>query len=58
MVDNSSIELFNFGNIIAMTSLCFPDEAFESFELYSESGNITLLNASITERKTDQKKNK
>ena len=51
LVDNCSVELFTCGNRISMTALCFPDEAFESVELYSESGSTTLLKASITELK-------
>lgn len=49
LVDRSSVELFADGGRIAMTALCYPDEAFSSLEFYSESGNITLLEASVTE---------
>lgn len=49
LVDNGSVELFACENRIAMTSLCFPDEAFDSFELYAESGTVQVLNVSVTE---------
>lgn len=49
LVDRNSIELFTSGNRIAMTSLCYPDEPFDSFELYAGSGTITVLKASVTE---------
>jgi len=56
LVDNGSVELFTCGNRIAMTSLCYPDETFESFELYSEFGSIKLLKASITELNSENSK--
>jgi fructan beta-fructosidase len=56
LVDNGSVELFACGNRIVMTALCYPDEAFESFELYSKSGSIKLLKASITEINSDNRK--
>lgn len=49
LADNGSVELFACGNRIAMTSLCYPDEAFDSFELYAESGTVQVLNVSVIE---------
>lgn len=49
LVDHGSVELFACGNRIAMTSLCFQEEAFDSFELFAESGTATALKVSITE---------
>lgn len=49
LIDHSSVELFADKGRIAMTALCYPDEVFSSLEIYSESGDITLMEASVTE---------
>lgn len=48
-IDHNSIELFACGNRIVLTALCYPDEPFESVELFSEAGSSTLVGASLTE---------
>lgn len=48
LFDRNSIELFADGGRIAMTALCYPDEAFDTFQLFAEAGNIALLEGSIT----------
>lgn len=45
--DQNSIELFASDGCVAMTSLCYPDDKFTAFELYAESGFVTLLKMSI-----------
>lgn len=49
LVDKSSIELVADKGRIALTALCYPEEAFSSLEVYSEAGTVTLLEASVTE---------
>lgn len=47
LVDNSSVELFACGNRIAMTSLYFNNESFESIEMFAKSGSAKLLKATL-----------
>lgn len=47
LVDEHSVELFACGNKIAMTSLFYADEKFSSIELYSDSGNTTLIEGAV-----------
>lgn len=49
LADRGSVELFACDGRIAMTSLCYPDEDFDSLELFAESGTITVVKASVTE---------
>lgn len=53
LFDQNSIELFASGGRVAMTSLCYPDDEFTTFELYAESGAVNLLKASIIQLKNE-----
>ena len=56
LVDQGSAEWFAGDNKVAMTSLCFTDEAIESIDCYTESGDINLKEASLIsiEKKTNK----
>ena len=51
LFDRNSVELFASGGKIAMTALCYPMEEFCSYELFADSGSVTLLEGSINELK-------
>ena len=56
LVDQGSAEWFAGDNKVAITSLCFTDEAIESIDCYTESGYINLKEASLIsiEKKTNK----
>lgn len=47
LVDRNSIELFACEGRVSLTALCFPEEPFVSFELYSDRGKTTVWKASL-----------
>lgn len=49
LVDRNSVELFACGGRVALTALCFAEEPFETFELYSDTGSTSLLEGSLSE---------
>lgn len=51
LFDRNSVELFASGGKIAMTALRYPMEEFCSYELFADSGSVTLLEGSINELK-------
>lgn len=48
LVDRHSVEFFAAGGRIALTALCFPDDAFCSYELFARSGTARLTEGSLT----------
>lgn len=48
LADHNSVELFACENRVALTALSFPEEPFVAFELYSDNGNTTLQEASLS----------
>lgn len=43
LIDRYSVEFFAGGRRIALTALCFPDDAFCSYELFARSGTARLM---------------
>ncbi|MGE0019272.1 MAG: glycoside hydrolase family 32 protein [Draconibacterium sp.] len=48
IIDKSSVELFAKGGLIVMTNQFFPTEEFAQVNLFTEKGNIELLEGSVT----------
>ncbi len=48
IIDKSSVEVFAKGNLIVMTSQFFPTEDFTQVNLFTEKGNVELLEGSVT----------
>ena len=51
LFDRNSIEFFADGGRIALTALCYPDDELRSFELFAESGSVTLLEGDLVKLK-------
>lgn len=49
LVDEGSVELFACGGRVSLTSLFETKDNLDSIELYSKSGNMTLIEATIAE---------
>jgi fructan beta-fructosidase len=45
--DKSSVEFLACDGRAVVTSLCYPDDSFDSFEMFAHSGNVSLLGGSI-----------
>lgn len=48
LFDKNSVEFFACGGRIALSALYFPQDEFSSFELFAQSGQVHLAEASIT----------
>ncbi len=54
LFDKNSIELFAADGRSVISSLCYPEESFSSFELFAKSGSVSLLDGSIIQLKEKQ----
>lgn len=51
LFDKNSIELFAADGCSVISSLCYPEEAFSSFEIFAQSGSVSLSEGSIIQLK-------
>lgn len=52
VIDVASLEFFTVGGRIAITNVFYPTEPFDTIEVFSENGGITISNGSVTELKS------
>ncbi len=51
-IDHSSVELFADKGSVAMTDIFFPNQNYNQFQLYSESGKVKLISGKLFELKS------
>ena len=49
LIDVASVEFFTAGGRVVVTDVFYPSEPFDTIELFTENGNVELVDGKITE---------
>lgn len=49
LIDVASVEFFTAGGRVVVTDVFYPSEPFNTIELFTENGNVELVDGKITE---------